>query len=62
MTAAVWHDLRKDPNDTPADTGAYLDRYGDRVFYNAHLNHWVQEGRCVNIDVWCKVPRFEDDV
>lgn len=62
-----WHDLRKDPNDLPKESGDYWcklkeqRRYAFEVYYKDSLfykskSRWEELG----IIAWCELPEFEE--
>lgn len=63
-----WHDLRKDPNDLPTETGHYLTDDGEYI-YDVDCKKWrtLRCRVCWDFDwlddgeiiAWCELPKFE---
>lgn len=64
-----WHDLRKNPEDLPKETGHYLTDDGEYI-YDADLKewrtltcmvcwdfHWLDDG---DVIAWTELPKFEE--
>ena len=65
-----WHDLRKNPNDLPKETGPYLTDDGNTYIYDTDCKKW-RTPRCMvcwdfnwlddgDIVAWCELPKFEE--
>ena len=66
-----WHDLRKDSNDLPKESGYYLvsrysnylrrKRHTQTLFYiKGKRNGWDTKMDKTQIIAWCEIPMFEE--
>lgn len=65
-----WHDLRKDPNDLPTETGQYLTDYDGICIYDTDSKKWrtLRCSACWDFDwlddneiiAWCEIPKFKE--
>ena len=67
-----WHDLRKDPDDLPKESGDYWIKYDSESeerggFYDVHhfepdkpfyKKHWSE----IEVMAWCELPKFEEQI
>lgn len=55
---ALWHDLRKDPNDLPDNHRYVWTNVGPG--HHANSDWWSPFGRLQNVVAWCE-PKFKEE-
>lgn len=67
-----WHDLRKDPDDLPKDTGEFITNIGyltydmdgsGRFFWHTPICDacdYLDEVEADEVIAWCELPKFEE--
>ena len=67
-----WHDLRKNPDDLPKESGYYIvSRYSNYLrikrhsqtlyFIKGKRNGWNTKMDKTQIIAWCEIPKFEEN-
>ena len=67
-----WHDLRKNPDDLPKESGYYIvSRYSNYLrikrhsqtlyFIKGKRNGWNTKMDITQIIAWCEIPKFEEN-
>ena len=67
-----WHDLRKNPDDLPKESGYYIvSRYSNYLrikkysqtlyFIKGKRNGWNTKMDKTQIIAWCEIPKFKED-